>query len=610
MINQKENNEEEFSLEKRNMEIEKVSDDFSLVKGGVKSKGIFIKNLNIFTDSLKKRHERHYKNSKFHLFADLFLLLVIIGLVIFIIYNTFRGPSGLVSLNISREGEIVSGKTQTFEIDYKNREKTTLGNASLALDLPRGFNLISVNPENNFNKITNTFSIGDLTGGANGKIKVTGQIFGAVPSHNFISATMNFKENGSENQVLSSLDYDIVSSDLSLNLNLPEKIYKNTDFIGSATVKNNGSADLKNVSVIFDNNWNVADSDLIKNNRADFADLKSGEEEKINFRVLNDKNASASSFQASVFLDTDEGNLKQAEVEKNFTLTNPDLNLTLQNETDAINAGDPITFKFDFKNVSSGNLSDLKFDLSSFNDNFELDKISVLNNQNNVKIDNNSLVYNGDLKPGQEDGFELKTLFLRKKIVYNDAVDLLVTTSYKTNGNDVEFNFESPDVKILSNVNVISGGYYYSPEGDQLGIGPLPPIAQIPTDYWVVWEVKNTGNDLKNLIITADLPDNVVWLDQKSLLAGDLEYGQIGKRVAWTVNNVDKAGGDYKANFEIGIVPTNGDVGKVLQLLKNVHFTVEDSFCGQEIKGVLPNIDTNLEMDKLASGKGVVQPFK
>jgi hypothetical protein len=53
------------------------------------------------------------------------------------------------------------------------------------------------------------------------------------------------------------------------------------------------------------------------------------------------------------------------------------------------------------------------------------------------------------------------------------------------------------------------------------------------TSYWVFLEFNNSGNDLKNFVLTAELPDNVYFPNEKRVLDGKIIYGEIGKRLAW-----------------------------------------------------------------------------
>jgi len=155
-------------------------------------------------------------------------------------------------------------------------------------------------------------------------------------------------------------------------------------------------------------------------------------------------------------------------------------------------------------------------------------------------------------------------------------------------------------------LSVKAMGQYYSPQGDQLGVGPLPPVVDIPTNVWIFLEIENFNGDLEKFNLTAQLPENVVWTDKKNVLAGKLNFGQIGKRVVWEVDLVNQKDKVYKAGFEVSLIPTQLDLGKVLDLVTDVKFSAVEQSCQSEINGSLDNITTDLIFDPLASGKGTV----
>jgi len=159
-------------------------------------------------------------------------------------------------------------------------------------------------------------------------------------------------------------------------------------------------------------------------------------------------------------------------------------------------------------------------------------------------------------------------------------------------------------------LDISSAGYYYSPQGDQLGVGPIPPMIDVQTNYWIFWEVTGFSENLKNLEISAQLPDKVVWTNDKTVLAGDLQFGQASQRIVWIVDEIKKNQGIYKIGFEVGLIPTEQDLNKILNLLTNIQYQAIDAFCGEKISGSLDNITTNLIFDNLAKNKGEVVPFK
>jgi len=148
--------------------------------------------------------------------------------------------------------------------------------------------------------------------------------------------------------------------------------------------------------------------------------------------------------------------------------------------------------------------------------------------------------------------------------------------------------------------------YYHSPQGDQLGIGPLPPIIDVPTTYWLIVKAINSGNNLRNLSFSAQLPPSVELSGEQSLLAGRYSYNQETRRLIWQVDSLEASGGDYIANFALVLTPTDSQIGKNAYLLKNLQYHADDVLTGSVISSQLSDLDTSLPDDRLNRGSGVV----
>jgi len=196
-----------------------------------------------------------------------------------------------------------------------------------------------------------------------------------------------------------------------------------------------------------------------------------------------------------------------------------------------------------------------------------------------------------------------------KIITQEDASDDVVVDDQEPEPTESD-DLESEDgVCEFVPLSVKAMGQYYSLEGDQLGVGPLPPVVDIPTNVWIFFEIENFNGNLEKFSLTAQLPENVIWTNKKSVLAGKLNFGQIGKRVVWEVDLIDQKDKVYKAGFEISLIPTQSDLGKVLDLVTDIKFSAVEQSCQSEIDGSLDNITTDLIFDSLASGKGKVIEF-
>ncbi len=258
-----------------------------------------------------------------------------------------------------------------------------------------------------------------------------------------------------------------------------------------------------------------------------------------------------------------------------------------------------------YNNQTDKDINNIKFQLKSKDNDFNLSGLELGGNHDTCQLDKDVISIK-ELLAGQSGEISFYANLLRQRIKTNQSAGLKVAVSYSIDGQNPSYDIVSNPVRIISDLKVKSSAYYYSEQGDQLGVGPLPPVVDVPTSYWIFWEINNYGNDLKDFAVNAQLPDGVVWTGNKSLLSGKFLHGEIGGRVNWDVSEVSKEGGSYKAGFEVAIVPSISDLGKTMNLLTDIKFSAFDEFAGVSVSGQAENITTNLKFDKLTIGKDKV----
>jgi len=119
-----------------------------------------------------------------------------------------------------------------------------------------------------------------------------------------------------------------------------------------------------------------------------------------------------------------------------------------------------------------------------------------LKDQARFTQDANNIYFKDDLAAQESGSFNIKVLVQRNKIELNQEAGLFASINYTYQDKSISYPAYSSRAKICSSLNVKSAGYYYSPQGDQLGMGPIPPMVDIPTNYWIFWSADNFGNDL------------------------------------------------------------------------------------------------------------------
>lgn len=179
------------------------------------------------------------------------------------------------------------------------------------------------------------------------------------------------------------------------------------------------------------------------------------------------------------------------------------------------------------------------------------------------------------------------------------------------NGTPVAFVGKMKEIKVASALSVEAFGRYYSPDGDQLGRGPLPPVSGETTKLWIIWHIQNTTNEVRNVRVEGTLPPNVEWTERASVTSGGaMSYDKETRRVTWIIESVPPFPDEEEprgASFEVAITPTAAMAGTMPTLLQDVVIRGEDAFTGLTLHARATDVTTDLTRDIFGRGKGVVQ---
>ncbi len=563
-----------------------------------------------FRQRARDRHARHYRDSDFHLWADLVLAGLIIGLIITTVWLLVwqPRPEFMVSARLE-EAKVTSGQLQTFIISYANGEAVPAAGASISLVLPKHFMFQSAEPAELFDSASSSFSLGDLPKGAKGQLSVTGIIIGEPSERQSIELSAMYQTANVKKRLLDSFSYTIDASSLELSLTIPDRAYQSADFRGSVTVKNSSEATLRNIQVSFPAKdiTVMADASTNANNSFDIAEISGGETKMFEFNARS-SSLGEMDLKAEVYINADTELIRQSSTSKRVTISEPNLKLRASLREQALAAvGSKAMLELAFENLESAPVTDLQFSLRPSRPAVTIRSVEV-SEPSFARAE--TISYGKDI-PAKGKGSITATLSLdRSSVNMEDSSGLSVIASYMINGEKYEYALSAGNLRFNSNLTLQSGGYYYGPQGDQLGVGPVPPRVGIPTTYWIIWQVNNLGNDVKNMQVTADLPEALAWVDQKSLTSGTIDFSPVSRRIVWSPGDIAKGGGNYRASFAISLVPRSGDLGKVPELLKDIRFNAVDSFTGATLTQNLPIITANIESDRLSSGKGTVLPLE
>ncbi len=577
---------------------------------------IFIGTVNIFVRPAKNRWHRHYhpknKSWHWHLLIDAVLSLIIIGLIVMNLFLYFGqniiNLNDKINLTVKTEPqEITSGQDLNFIINYSNNSKIKLNDVKLAVKFPEKYLLKETAPDARFNNQTNTFNLGEIDSGGNGAIQIRGVIYGQVDENQKITATINFSPENSKSrkQKYASYNYHIAKSNVAGDLELPAKIFRGQPFDAIIRYFNNSNYDISELIIrpAPENNFHLLSSSLpladkiwvIKN-------LKAKSAGQINFSgKFDDEAEGAHKIKIFFAIVAGDKQFRQAEISQETEMVRSKFLLTLKSATTNITPGDEADYVLIYKNGEKFPLENVKI-TANIDSPFAPDK--------KISWDKLSTPALSKIKAGQEGEIKFN-LKIKSKIEQTSAeqknftLSISPETTYQLPKPENLSGFSAGDKliqKINTALNLQATARYYTDEGDQLGIGPLPPVIGAPTKYWIFFKIENLYNDVKNISIAATLSRNVSWTGKISTTADQgVIYNQNNGQLSWGVGSVGAPAAflpDIGAAFEVELLPTADQSGRLANLIENIQISGLDEFTGQKITKKIPAITTALDFDQ------------
>lgn len=190
--------------------------------------------------------------------------------------------------------------------------------------------------------------------------------------------------------------------------------------------------------------------------------------------------------------------------------------------------------------------------------------------------------------------------------------ELTVRSYYQATVNKVEEltsskNFDSKTIvnTFNSNTELSAQGRYFDEQGQAVGSGPLPPLVGQTTTYQIVWQIKNSFNELTDINVSAELPAGVTLNQGGHVDAGEIT--QAGSKISWNVNRMPTSIDHLTATFLVSVTPESKDLNKLLTLVKESTLTASDKETSGNVTITDAPITTDLTGDEAAKGKGLVK---
>lgn len=141
---------------------------------------------------------------------------------------------------------------------------------------------------------------------------------------------------------------------------------------------------------------------------------------------------------------------------------------------------------------------------------------------------------------------------------------------------------------------------YYTEGGDQLGRGPLPPIAGKETKYGLLISAYNTTSRVAPLKISGTLSPKAVWTGKTSVSHGPgISFDSTSRQFHFDIPVLDPHD-TVRIFIEVGLTPDAADIGTTPILIEEIRVDGRDAFIDRAVLKRLMPLDITIPNDTKA----------
>lgn len=580
-------------------------------------------NFDITADTMVKRNNSFF--NKF-LIGSVLFFIVSIAIAMFI----FLGGINMISSNnlsveVVAPTSISSGEELSIGLKILNENRADLEETKLFIDYPEGSQSLTEEEKPISHEEINLGTVGK---GDKTEYTVRTILFGKKDDIKIFNFRIEYKVKGSNAVFSKEKTYEIIigSSPLLLEVKYPKEINSNQDIEILVDITSNSSVPLKDTLVKIDYPYGYKyKSSSIKpvrdNSVWSIGDLKNGDKKTLSLiGTLVGQNLEDRTFRIS------SGTKSGSTFDFDTTLASTDItlgirksffDLTLNSTPNPIKLDQSTSVSIKWQNTLPDKVFDSRIEAVITGNAIDKNKVIVINDgfyrsiDDTVMWDKNTTKPLVEMAPGEsgEVSVILSSIqnLIQPKLIKDPHFDVKVTITGERSGRD-SGTISSTDnftIKILTVLDLTSK--VLRNVGPLSNTGSVPPKADKETTYTINWIITNTTSDIKNTVVTAELPQGVSWKGDFSPSSEKIVYDPSTRMISWNVGNVS-AGSGYvysprQVYFKIGFMPSIIQIGLSPNIVNKVSATAIDTYSDKQVSTGSQNLTTKFSDPTFVSGQ-------
>lgn len=572
----------------------------------------------------EKKYKRRFPgHAGWMLALDLSLLFLIGSLVVSLMFVKLVLPAipqpDIVRMQLVRPTTAVSGEPTSIVVAYANGSDSPLAGAEVLVELPDQFVPAATDPAEGQDATARgsvaRFFLGSVPPHGSGEVRIDGTLYGPLGSRHPVTSHFVFWKEGDTSPRRESAYHEIsvTGSRFALGMTFDEPFLRGTRNAVRISYGNDGDAPIDRAVIRLSppSGFRITGSVPPATAPAtwDLGTLEPGTKGTITvYGVLGE--GSVPTFVARAYAGIDGERLLAQEVRGNVDALSTGFTL-YHDITDpaaaSVRPGETVTVKVRYHNGGDFTLTDASIRLET-TDRYLMEIVPAWTGGDLARIAPGDtgeftavLRVVGDVTPDMLEGEDHPVI--RISAVAEYAIDDDPAKTLRTDSGVTELG-------ISTKVGAESGAVYRTKDGEQLGVGPLPPTSGEVTRMWVVLKLTNRVNPVRNAVLQARLSPDVRWTGRFSVTAGEpLAYLSEERRVIWEVGGIPafSDGADAGASFEVAYTPGADAVGTVPVLVEDIRLVAEDAVTGAKVQAAAEPVTTAVRFGSEDETGGIVR---
>lgn len=582
----------------------------------------------------KKIKKRRIKKIAIISGISLLVLALVIGGVLYFRKKAFTEDK--VSISISGPDSVKSGDLASINIEYKNDNWADLKDVILYINYSENFKL-----ENNLSLQSNgpnasQYNIGTLKGRTSGNLEIKGKFFGTKDLLTYVDVKLSYSSStfSSTFQAENKLAIMITSSPLVIEVSGPQTVYSGGAVTYTINFKNTGEEIFRGMMIksdypegfIFSSSEPLAASEK---NVWYIGDIAAGTTGTV--KIIGSLSGAVDEIKRfKMYIGTGSGDdfiAYNANEISTKIVGSPLLVKQLVNDKSdeiTVNANDILVFKINFQNTGSVPLRDVILTDTVKSSILDYARFSATETRGGLDSTTGKITWTGSqlpalkvLAPGAG-GQITFTIPVKEKIDVKNISDknfsILAVASMDSpdiptpEGANKQIASNAVNIKLNSKLLMSAKGYYN--DADIQNTGPLPLKVGQETTFTMHLELGNISNDITNAQVVMILAPGIKWKNNYLSKNESVSYNDRNNQLTWNIGTLPAGIGiltDPKyLLFQIGVIPSQTQVGNYAALISNVTFSASDTFTKQNLTMKLDEKNSNLTEDISVGDMGKV----